>query len=132
MLLAVELIYLKRLIESIHNSDLPAVGLLPRIMDEADAANLGRLPTLDDDNALEVLRAQGGLGLDLPPQSAIFTVTGSLSAQKMWVSDRMRHVRYSYFIKSAGESLRSYVASGDIKLAYMRGIDLCASADILT
>ncbi len=30
------------------------------MMDEADAANLGRLPTLDDDhdNALEVLRAQ--------------------------------------------------------------------------
>jgi hypothetical protein len=80
------------------------------MMDEADAANLGRLPTLDDDNALEVLRAQGGLGLDLPPQSVIFTVTDSLSAQKMWVSDRMRHIRYSllvlYFrvIKSAGES----------------------------
>ncbi len=50
-------------------------------MDEADAANLGRVPTLDDDNALEVLRAQGGLGLDsnLPSQSVIFTVTDSLS-----------------------------------------------------
>ncbi len=57
-------------------------------MDEADAANLGRVPTVDDDNAaaaLEVLRAQGGLGLDsnLPPQSVIFTVTDSLSAQRI-------------------------------------------------
>jgi hypothetical protein len=87
-------------------------------MDEADAANLGRVPTLDDDNlnALEVLRAhwQGGLGLDsnLPPspQSVmIFTVTDSLSAQRIWVSDRLpvRHIRYSLHfrvIKSAGES----------------------------
>ena len=44
-----------------------------------------KVPTLDDDNALEVLRAQGGLGLDsnLPPQSVIFTVTDSLSAQRI-------------------------------------------------
>jgi hypothetical protein len=36
----------------------------------------------------------------------------------------MRHIRYSlYFIKS-------YIASGDIKLAFIRGADLCA--DIMT
>jgi hypothetical protein len=32
----------------------------------------------------------------------------------------MRHIRYSLnFIKS-------YIASGDLKLAYMKGVDLCA------
>ncbi len=62
--LTVELVYLKRLIESIHDMDLPAVALYPRIMDATDVETLGRRPNLDD-SALEVLRAQEGMALDL-------------------------------------------------------------------
>jgi hypothetical protein len=68
--LTVELVvYLKleRLIESSHNQHLPAVGLFPGIMDAADIELLGRTPLLDG-SALEVLRAQEGVGSDLPPQ----------------------------------------------------------------
>ncbi len=75
---------------------------------------------------MAVLRAQEGIGLDLPPQPAIFpdSMAGKAVAEKKWVSDRMRHIRYSLsFIKS-------YIASGDLKLAYMKGVDLCA--DVLT
>ena len=120
-----ELVYLKRFIESIHNSILRPVGLLPRFMDVADAEQLGHIPSLDD-SAVAVLRAQEGIGLDLPPQPVIFTdsMAGKAVAEKKWVSDRMRHIRYSLnFIKS-------YIASGDLKLAYMKGADLCA--DVLT
>ena len=120
-----ELVYLKRFVESIHNSILRPVGLLPRFMDDADAAKLGRIPQLDD-SAVAVLRAQEGIGLDLPPQNVIYTdsMAGKAVAEKKWVSDRMRHIRYSLsFIKS-------YIASGDLKLAYMKGADLCA--DVLT
>jgi hypothetical protein len=123
--LTVELVYLKRLIESIHNQHLPAVGLFPRIMDESDVALLGRTPVLDD-SACEVLRAQEGIGLDLPPPIVIFTdsLSAKAVAEKLWISDRMRHIKYSmYFIKS-------YIASGDIKLSYIKGPDLCA--DIMT
>ncbi len=42
--LTVELVYLKRLIESIHDMDLPAVALYPRIMDVTDFETLGRRP----------------------------------------------------------------------------------------
>ncbi len=120
-----ELVYLKRFVESIHNSILRPVGLLPRFMDDADAAKLGRIPQLDD-SAVAVLRAQEGIGLDLPPQNVIYTdsMAGKAVAEKKWVSDRMRHIRYSLnFIKS-------YIASEDLKLAYMKGADLCA--DVLT
>jgi hypothetical protein len=123
--LAVELVYLKRLVESLHVGTLAPIALYPRIFDEQDAAELGRRPTLDD-SALEVLRAQAGVALDLPPPIVIFTdsMAGKAVAEKLWVSDRMRHIRYSlYFIKS-------YIASGDIKLAFIRGADLCA--DIMT
>jgi len=94
-------------------------------MDEADIQQLGHIPSLDD-SAVAVLRAQEGIGLELPPQSVIFTdsMAGKAVAEKKWVSDRMRHIRYSLnFIKS-------YIASGDLKLAYMKGVDLCA--DVLT
>ena len=123
--LSTELVYLKRFIESVHNTTLRPVGLLPRFMDAADAEQLGHIPTLDD-SAVAVLRAQEGIGLDLPPQPVIFTdsMAGKAVAEKKWVSDRMRHIRYSLnFIKS-------YIASGDLKLAYMKGVDLCA--DVLT
>jgi len=123
--LTVELVYLKRLIESIHKMELPAVGLYPRILDEIDVELLGRIPTLDD-SALEVLRAQEGVGLDLPPQTIIFTdsLSAKAVAEKAWISDRMRHIRYSMFF------IMSYIASGDIKLAYTKGEDLCP--DIMT
>ena len=127
--LTVELVYmsLKRLIESTHNSCLPPVGLYPRFLDATDIAQLGHIPNLDD-SAVEVLRAQEGVGLqvDLPPQTIIYTdsLSAKAVAEKKWVSDRMRHIRYSlYFVKS-------YIASGDTKLAYMKGCDLCA--DIMT
>jgi hypothetical protein len=104
------------LIESVHGQHLPAVGLCPRIMDSSDVALLGRTPILED-SALEVLRAQEGVGLDLPPPIVIFT--GSLSAkavaEKLWISDRMRHIKYSMFF------IKSYISSGDIKLAYIKG-----------
>ena len=65
--LTVELEYLKRLIESIHDQHLPAVGLFPRIMDAADSDSdielLGRAPVLDDSAfklELDVPRAQEG------------------------------------------------------------------------
>jgi hypothetical protein len=46
------------------------------------------------------------------------SMAGKAVAEKRWVSDRMRHIRYSlYFIKS-------YIASGDIKLAFICGADL--------
>jgi hypothetical protein len=122
-----ELVYLKRFIESTQNSILRPVGLLPRFMDVADAEQLGHIPSRDDSAAVAVLRAQEGIGLDLPPQPVIFTdsMAGKAVAEKKWVSDRMRHIRYSLsFIKS-------YIASsGDLKLAYMKGVDLCA--DVLT
>ena len=123
--LTVELVYLKRLIETIHNQHLPAVGLFPRIMDESDVASLGRRPILDD-SAFEVLRAQEGLGLDLPPPIVIFTdsLSAKAVAEKLWISDRMRHIKYSMFF------IKSYIASGDIKLAYIKGPDLCT--DIMT
>ena len=123
--LTVELVYLKRLIESIHDQHLPAVGLFPRIMDESDIALLGHTPILDD-NAFEVLRAQEGVGLDLPPPIVIFTdsLSAKAVAEKLWISDRMRHIKYSMFF------IKSYIASGDIKLAYIKGPDLCA--DIMT
>ena len=123
--LTVELVYLKRLIESIHDQHLPAVGLFPRIMDESDIALLGRTPVLDD-SACEVLRAQEGVGLDLPPPIVIFTdsLSAKAVAEKLWISDRMRHIKYSMFF------IKSYIASGDIKLAYIKGPDLCA--DIMT
>jgi hypothetical protein len=123
--LAVELVYLKRLVESLHVGTLEPLALYPRIFSDEDADQLGRRPTLDD-SALEVLRAQAGVALDLPPPIVMFTdsMAGKAVAEKLWVSDRMRHIRYSlYFIKS-------YIASGDIKLAFIRGADLCA--DIMT
>jgi hypothetical protein len=43
-----------------------------------DIESLGRIPVLDE-SALEVLRAQEGVGLDRPPQTVIFT--DSLSAK---------------------------------------------------
>ena len=43
--LAVELVYLKRLVESLHVGTLAPIALYPRIMDERDAAQLGRRPT---------------------------------------------------------------------------------------
>ncbi len=94
--LTVELVYLKRLIESIHGQHLPAVGLCPRIMDDSDIAKLGRTPVLDD-SAFEVLRAQNGVGLDLPPPIVIFTdsLSAKAVAEKLWISDRMRHIKYS-------------------------------------
>jgi hypothetical protein len=123
--LTVELVYLKRLIESIHNRNLPAVGLFPRIMDATDIETLGRPPILDD-SALEVLRAQEGVGLDLPPQIVIFTdsLSAKAVAEKQWISDRMRHIKYSMFF------IKSYIATGDIKLAFTKGPDLCP--DIMT
>ena len=123
--LTVELVYLKRLIESIHGQHLPAVGLCPRIMDDSDIALLGRTPVLDD-SAFEVLRAQHGVGLDLPPPIVIFTdsLSAKAVAEKLWISDRMRHIKYSMFF------IKSYIASGDIKLAYIKGPDLCT--DIMT
>jgi hypothetical protein len=123
--LTVELVYLKRLIESIHDMDLPAVALYPRIMDATDVETLGRRPNLDD-SALEVLRAQEGMALDLPPQTIIFTdsLSAKAVAEKAWISDRMRHIRYSMFF------IKSYIASGDIKLAFIKGDDLCP--DIMT
>ena len=123
--LTVELVYLKRLIESIHGQHLPAIGLCPRIMDESDIALLGRTPVLDD-SAFEVLRAQEGVGLDLPPPIVIFTdsLSAKAVAEKLWISDRMRHIKYSMFF------IKSYIASGDIKLAYIKGPDLCT--DIMT
>jgi hypothetical protein len=123
--LTVELVYLKRLIESIHGQHLPAVGLCPRIMDDSDIAKLGRTPVLDD-SAFEVLRAQHGVGLDLPPPIVIFTdsLSAKAVAEKLWISDRMRHIKYSMFF------IKSYIASGDIKLAYIKGPDLCT--DIMT
>ena len=123
--LTVELVYLKRLIESIHSQHLPAVGLCPRIMDASDIALLGRTPVLDD-SAFEVLRAQHGVGLDLPPPIVIFTdsLSAKAVAEKLWISDRMRHIKYSMFF------IKSYIASGDIKLAYIKGPDLCT--DIMT
>ena len=123
--LTVELVYLKRLIESIHSQHLPAVGLCPRIMDASDIASLGRTPVLDD-SAFEVLRAQHGVGLDLPPPIVIFTdsLSAKAVAEKLWISDRMRHIKYSMFF------IKSYIASGDIKLAYIKGPDLCT--DIMT
>ena len=63
---------------------------------------LGHIPNLDD-SAVEVLRAQEGIGLDLPPQTIIFTdsLSTKAAAKKKWVSDRMRHTRYSlYFVRS--------------------------------
>ncbi len=98
--LTVELVYLnlKGLIESTHNQHLPAVGLFPRIMDESDIALLGRTPVLDD-SAFEVLRAQEGMCLDLPPPIVIFTdsLSAKAVAEKLWISDRMRHIQYSMF-----------------------------------
>ena len=80
-----------------------------------------------DDSALEVLRAQEpeGVGLDGPPRTLIFTdsLSAKAVAEKAWISDRMtrRHIRYSMFL------IKSYrdIASGDIKLAYIKGADLC-------
>ena len=105
--------------------DLPAVALYPRIMDATDVETLGRRPNLDD-SALEVLRAQEGMALDLPPQTIIFTdsLSAKAVAEKAWISDRMRHIRYSMFF------IKSYIASGDIKLAFIKGDDLCP--DIMT
>ena len=94
-------------------------------MDATDIELLGRSPTLDD-SALEVLRAQEGVGMDLPPQIVIFTdsLSAKAVAERAWISDRMRHIRYSMFV------IKSYIASGDIKLAYIKGPDLCP--DIMT
>jgi hypothetical protein len=94
-------------------------------MDESDIALLGRTPVLDD-SAFEVLRAQHGVGLDLPPPIVIFTdsLSAKAVAEKLWISDRMRHIIYSMFF------IKSYIASGDIKLAYIKGPDLCT--DIMT
>ncbi len=110
--LTVELVYLKILIESIHGQHLPAVGSCPRIMDDSDIALLGRTPVLDDSAFdSEVLRAQHGVGLDLPPPIVIFTdsLSAKAVAEKLWISDRMRHInlKYSMFF------IRSYIASGD-------------------
>ena len=123
--LAIELIYLKRLVESIHNTEIPAIGLIPRVIDKSDISSGQRPPTIDD-NAVAVLRSQEGLCLDMPAPMTIFTdsLAGKAATEKQWASDRMRHIRHSlYFIKH-------YIASGDIKLAYMPGAELCA--DILT
>ena len=94
-------------------------------MDATDVEILGRRPVLDD-SAMEVLRAQEGVGLDLPPQTVIFTdsLSAKAVAEKAWISDRMRHIRYSMFF------IKSYIASGDIKLAFIKGEDLCS--DIMT
>jgi len=123
--LAIELIYLKRLVESIHQVEIPAIGLVPRVIDQSDTATWHRTPTIDD-NAVAVLRTQEGLCLDMPAPMTIYTdsLAGKAATEKQWISDRMRHIRHSlYFIKH-------YIASGDIKLAYMPGADLCA--DIMT
>jgi hypothetical protein len=123
--LAIELIYIKRLVESIHNTEIPAIGLIPRVIDKSDISS-GQRPLTIDDNAVSVLRTQEGLCLDMPAPLTIFTdsLAGKAATEKQWASDRMRHIRHSlYFIKH-------YIASGDIKLAYMPGADLCA--DILT
>ena len=80
-------------------------------MDVADAEQLGHIPSLDD-SAVAVLRAQEGIGLDLPPQPVIFTdsMAGKAVAEKKWVSDhRMRHIRYSESLSF----IKSYIASGD-------------------
>jgi hypothetical protein len=87
-------------------------------MDSSDIALLGRTPVLDD-SAFEVLRAQEGVGLDLPPPIVIFTYSLSAKAvlaEKLWISDRMRHTKYSMFF------IKSYISSGDIKLAQPRAL----------
>ncbi len=60
------------------------------------------------------LRAQAGVALDLPPPIVIFTgsMAGKAAAEKLWVSDRMRHIRYSlYCIKShIGEVVKTYTS----------------------
>jgi hypothetical protein len=89
-------------------------------MDESDVASLGRPPVLDD-SAYEVLRAQEGIGLDLPPPMIIFT--DSLSAKAVAESSGSQiecdtSDTSMFFVKS-------YISSGDIKLAYIKGPDLC-------
>jgi len=123
--LAIELIYMRRLVDSLHHAAQPPMALYPRVMDARDCQELGRTPRLDD-SAIEVLRAQEGVALDLPPQTVIFTdsMAGKTVAEKLWTSDRMRHIKHSVFF------IRSYIAMGELKLAFMRGVDLCA--DIMT
>jgi len=93
------------------------------VIDKSDISS-GQRPLTIDDNAVSVLRTQEGLCLDMPAPLTIFTdsLAGKAATEKQWASDRMRHIRHSlYFIKH-------YIASGDIKLAYMPGADLCADS----
>ncbi len=53
---------------------------------------------------------QAGAGMDLPPQTVIFTdlLSAKAAAEKTWISDsdRMRHISYSlYFVRSWGSSV---------------------------
>ena len=80
------------------------------------------------ETASEILRSQEGIGESIPPPTIMIISTDSLAAkaiaEKPWISDKMRHVKTSlYFV-------RSYIASGDMKLYFLEGKYNCA--DIMT
>jgi hypothetical protein len=88
---AIERIYLKRLVDSLHHASRPPVARGPRTLVASDCAEHGHTP-LFDDSAIEIPRAQQRVQLDLPPQAVLYTDT----------------------------------LAGDLKLEFVRGVDLCA------
>jgi hypothetical protein len=121
---AVELIYIKRMLESIHQVDLGPLVLSPRLRNDGDRHPIEMIPGTE--TASEILRSQEGIGEGIPPPTIISTdsLAAKAIAEKPWISDKMRHVKTSlYFV-------RSYIASGDMKLYFLEGKYNCA--DIMT
>jgi hypothetical protein len=121
---AVELIYIKRMLESIHQVDLGPLVLSPRLRNDGDRHPIEMIPGTE--TASEILRSQEGIGESIPPPTIISTdsLAAKAIAEKPWISDKMRHVKTSlYFV-------RSYIASGDVKLYFLEGKYNCA--DIMT
>ena len=67
--------------------------------------------------------------MDLPPPIVTFTdsLSAKAAAEKLWISDRMRHSKYYSML-----FIRSYIAPADIKLADIRVMGPVLCTDILT
>jgi hypothetical protein len=115
---------IERMLESIHQVDLKPLVLLPRLRNDGDRRPIEMVS--GSETASEILRSQEGIGESIPPPTIISTdsLAAKAVAEKPWISDKMRHVKTSLCV------VRSYIASGDVKLYFLEGKYNCA--DITT
>ena len=121
---AVEPIAIERMLQSIHQVDLKTLVLIPRLRNDGDRRPIEMVS--GSETASEILRSREGIGESIPPPTIISTdsFAAKAEAEKPWISDKMRHVKTSLYV------VRSYIASGDVKLYFLEGKYNCA--DITT